>query len=138
MALPEVSRTLFEWPDLVFNGFTGRFPFLADQVIKVEDFQEGDTLVVRAELPDIDPDKDVRLIVADGYVELHAERREEKKEEGEEGFRSEFTYGSFTRMIPLPAGATEDDVKKTYKDGILEVRVPFDSTTTETSEAKSS
>lgn len=39
---------------------------------------------------------------------------------------SEFHYGSFTRTLQLPAGATDDDVQATYADGILEVRVPID------------
>jgi HSP20 family protein len=127
MALPEVATTTrFDWPELLFHRFTDRFPFLADDAIKVEEFTEDGTMVVRAELPGIDPDKDVELTVANGYLTLHAERREEKKEEDKERYHSEFKYGSFTRMIPLPAGATEDDVKATYTDGILEVRMPLD------------
>ena len=39
--------------------------------------------------------------------------------------RSEFRYGSYTRALALPKGASEKDVKATYKDGILEVTVPF-------------
>lgn len=127
MAKPEVATTTrFDWPELLFRRFTDRFPFFADDTIKVEEFREDGTLVVRAELPGIDPDKDVELTVDNGYLTLHAERREEKKEEGKERYRSEFSYGSFTRVIPLPAGATETDVKATYTDGILEVRLPVD------------
>jgi len=115
-----------EWPEILFRRFTDRFPFLADEAIKVEEFQEDGTMVVRAELPGIDPDKDVALTVTNGYLTLQAERHEEKKEEDKERYYSEFKYGAFTRTMPLPAGATEDDVKATYKDGILEVRVPID------------
>jgi HSP20 family protein len=59
-------------------------------------------------------------------LRVHAERREETKSEDKGSYRSEFRYGSFTRVVPLPAGATEKDVKATYKDGILEIRVPVD------------
>ena len=132
MALPEVATTTrFDWPEFLFRRFTDRFPFSADDAIKVEEFTEGGTMVVRAELPGIDPDKDVELTVANGYLTLHAERHEEKKEEGKERYHSEFRYGAFTRMLPLPLGATEDDVKATYTDGILEVRIPVDGTTKE-------
>lgn len=53
-----------------------------------------------------------------------AEREERTEEKRPEGYCSEFHYGSFARKIRLPEGATEADVSATYKDGILEVRVP--------------
>ena len=95
--------------------------------MRMEEFVDGDTLVVRAELPGVDPDKDVEITVDNGVLTISAERREEKVEgeEGTSGYRSEFRYGSYRRSMTLPAGATEDDVKATYTDGILEVRVPI-------------
>ena len=57
---------------------------------------------------------------------MKAERKEETKDEDVTGWRSEFHYGSFERSMPLPMGATEDDVTATYADGILEIRVPID------------
>jgi HSP20 family protein len=95
-------------------------------VLRVEDFTEGSEAVVRVEMPGIDPDKDVEISVRDHTLRLRAERRQETKTEEKGAYRSEFRYGSFTRTVPLPAGATEKDVKATYKDGVLEVRVPID------------
>ena len=95
-------------------------------LLRVEEFTEGDEVVVRAEMPGIDPDKDVHITVNDHTLQLRAERREETKTEDKGSYRSEFQYGSFTRTLQLPAGATDQDVKATYKDGILEVRVPVD------------
>lgn len=77
--------------------------------------------MLRAELPGIDPEKDVEIALRDGMLSIKAERREEKRE----GRRSEFHYGTFTRTMRLPAGAVESDVKATYHDGILEVSVPL-------------
>lgn len=96
------------------------------QTLRVEEFTEGNEQVVRAEMPGIDPDHDVELQVADHRLYLRAERRQSSKVDKGGEHRSEFHYGSFTRSVPLPLGATEDDVKATYKDGILEVRVPLD------------
>ena len=134
MALPEAAtRTRFAWPELLFHRFsTDHFPFFTVDTIKVEEFRDGNTLVVRAELPGIDPDKDVELTVENGYLTLHAERKEDKKEDSKGRYYSEFRYGSFTRVIPLPAEATEADVKATYSDGILEVRMPVDAGKPET------
>ena len=113
------SRRLFDWPE----SWT---ELMEQSDLKVEEFQEDGKLVVRAEMPGIDPDKDVEITVTDHTLHLRAERRSESKTEDKKGFRSEFHYGSFSRSIPLPAGATEDDVKATYTDGILEVRFPID------------
>jgi HSP20 family protein len=58
--------------------------FLDAETIRVEEFRDGDTLVVRAELPGIDPDRDVEVVVADGMLRIHAERTERAE-------RTEFT-----------------------------------------------
>lgn len=92
--------------------------------IRVEQFLDGNTLVVRAEVPGIDPDKDVDVSVADGVLHIKAEREEKTEYKGKSGYRSEFRYGSFSRSVSLPPGAREEDVKATYKDGVLEVRAP--------------
>ena len=90
------------------------------------DLCDGDTLVVRAEMPGIDPDKDVEITVSDGMLQLSAERRSETKTEAKKSYRSEFRYGSFSRSVRLPAGACEEAVKASYTDGILEVRIAID------------
>jgi HSP20 family protein len=90
----------------------------------VEQFEDDGTVVVRAELPGVDPDKDVEITITDHALRLRAERHERTRSDTATGFRSEFHYGSYLRTVPLPAGATTDDVKASYADGILEVRVP--------------
>ncbi|SFP32610.1 MULTISPECIES: Hsp20/alpha crystallin family protein [Actinomadura] len=73
--------------------------------------------MIRAELPGIDPDRDVEITVAGGVLRIHAVRHEEKKDV----HRSEFHHGSFT----LPADTKVDDIKASYDKGILTVRVPM-------------
>jgi HSP20 family protein len=118
--------------DRLFDDWLTALPFrrpsqwrwMSDEVIRVDEYQENGTLVVKAELPGIDPDKDVELTVSDGMLHIRAERREEEKTEERGYLRQELRYGSFSRTLPLPSGASEDDVKASYHDGILEVRVP--------------
>ncbi|WP_432395029.1 Hsp20/alpha crystallin family protein [Pseudarthrobacter sp. L19] len=98
--------------------------------MKVEQFQDGSTLVVRAEVPGIDPDKDVDVSVSDGMLHIRAEREEKSEHKSKNGYRSEFRYGSFSRSVALPAGAKEEDITATYKDGVLEVRAPAPATAT--------
>jgi HSP20 family protein len=114
---------LFEWPDWFAERFTSEH-----EMIKVEEFQDGDDYVVRAEMPGIDPDKDVEVTMTEGVLRIRAEKRQESKTEDKGGYRSEFHYGTFTRALRMPAGAKPDDVKATYKDGVLEVRAHVDRT----------
>ncbi|GAP54303.1 Hsp20/alpha crystallin family protein [Arthrobacter sp. 92] len=93
--------------------------------IRVEEYVDGNTLVVRAEAPGLDPDKDIDVSVVDGALQIRAERKEEKEEKGKDSYRSEFRYGSFFRSVPLPQEVKEEDIKATYKDGVLEVRTPI-------------
>jgi HSP20 family protein len=124
------GRATLEWPP---RWTTVRWPgrwtelFDEDDLIRVEEVVEDDhTLVVRAELAGFDPDKDVKLSVENGVLAIQAVRRAEHEDKAQRRHRTEFRYGSFARSVVLPAGAAEDDVKATFVDGILEVRIPID------------
>lgn len=127
LAHPEVTpqRWFFDFPDMRrwFEALPSRFTDFAP--MKLEQEVVDGNFVVRAEMPGIDPDKDAEVWVADGMLHIRAERKFEEKTEKDGTFRSEFQYGSFHRTVALPKGATADDVKATYKDGVLEVRLPM-------------
>ena len=108
---------LFDWLDTPWPAL---LPFGPGQTFRVEDYTEGGKYVIRAELPGIDPEKDVDVTVSAGVLTIHAERKEETKEDR----RSEFRYGSLTRSVSLPEGADLDKVTAKYSDGILSVSVP--------------
>jgi HSP20 family protein len=115
------GQRLVDWPDSWRDA-------LEHATLKVEEYQDGTQLVVRAEMPGIDPDKDVEITMSDHTLHLRAERRSETRtdDKDKKRYRSEFRYGSFARSVRLPAGASTSDVKATYTDGILEVRIPMD------------
>jgi HSP20 family protein len=92
--------------------------------LRVEEYRDAGSMVVKAEVPGIDPDRDVDItLVGD---ELRIDVRHEKKSEHKDkrGYRSEFRYGTFSRTVRLPAAVDEKDIRASYTDGILEVRVP--------------
>nr|WP_275427323.1 Hsp20/alpha crystallin family protein [Streptomyces sp. NEAU-S7GS2] len=93
----------------------------------MEESQESGTYTVRAELPGVDPDKDVEITLdRTGLLTIHAERSEEEKDKE----HSEFRYGSFTRRISLPEGIKEEDISASYDKGILTVTAPLGERTT--------
>lgn len=112
-------------PDLPFIRLPELWADWAEEdMLKVEEYRDGDALVIRADLPGIDPEKDVDIDILDGTLRVSAERHKEERIEEKDYVRTELRYGSFSRTVPLPAGASEQDVAATYKDGVLEIRVP--------------
>lgn len=126
---PAPSRRLADWfdvPDL-FRWFDTMRPMAFEDRMRVEEELRDSELLVRAELPGVDPDNDVEITVDNAMLRIHAERRKETREEAEGRVRSEFRYGALTRTISLPRGAKVDDIEASYRDGILEVHVPIGS-----------
>jgi len=110
-------------PDLLMDpfGMLDLRPRLDFHPIRVEDGFEDDKYVLSAELPGIDPERDVELVVAAGTLTILAERTDEKHDKR----HSEFRYGAFSRNVRLPEGAKEEQISATYSGGILTVTVPL-------------
>lgn len=90
-------------------------------MIRLEDKISDQEYVLRAELPGLDPDKDLQITMTNGVLTLKAERREEEKGLN----RTEFRYGALQRSVRLPANADESAIKAAYHKGILEITVPL-------------
>lgn len=116
---PAQLLDLREWLD-PFAVFDWR-PKTDFHPIRVEDRFEEDKYILSAELPGIDPSKDVEIVVSAGTLTILAERSAEKHDKR----HTEFHYGAFSRAIRLPEGAKEDEVTASYRDGILIVTVPL-------------
>lgn len=114
----------FALPDLV-EMLEGGWPLTGHHLFRVEDFRDGGDYVLRAELPGMDPEKDVKILVQGNELTITAERTVEKHDSA----HTEFSYGKFARNVRLPAGAQTDKVTARYDAGILEVRVPVQTRT---------
>ena len=118
---PAVFRALFpgltEWLE---SPWAGPPQFVAAQSFRVEEVARDDRYVIRAELPGLDPERDIEVTVEGRTLTIHAERRQ--KDSGPH--RSEFRYGSLTRLVRLPARVDAQDVTARYEKGVLEVSVP--------------
>ena len=119
------QRSMFaEFAELfaTFPSFTGLRSAFDSRLMRLEDEMKDGHYEIRAEIPGVDPAKDIDISLREGQLTIKAERSEKKEFDG----RSEFSYGSFIRTVSLPAGADEDDVKATYDKGILTVSVAVD------------
>ena len=113
----DLMRRLNDEMDRWFGG-----GFEAVWAPNVEVFQRGDELVVRADLPGLGKN-DVDVEVSDDALTIRGERKQQHEEEREGYYRSERSYGSFYRTIPLPEGAIADSAKANFKNGVLEITV---------------
>jgi HSP20 family protein len=125
-----MMRRFAEGMDRLFDDFrTSLFPRLdfprmdTAWAPPVEVSERAGQLVVRAALPGLTR-KDVRLEIRDDALTIEGERRHESEEKRKGFFRSEWSYGSFFRQIPLPEGIDSASATATFKDGVLEVTMP--------------
>jgi HSP20 family protein len=86
----------------------------------IEAFQRGHEFVVRAEVPGMTR-HDLTVEVGDDALTIRGERRHEQEEERDGLFWTERSYGSFSRVVPLPPGTIADSAKASFTNGILEV-----------------
>jgi HSP20 family protein len=96
---------------------------------QIEVEQRNDAIVVRADLPGMNAD-DIDVTIEDGMLVISGERQQERREELEGVVRSEVSYGTFYRTIPLPDGADENNIAAVVRNGVLEVVVPVSKTQT--------
>jgi HSP20 family protein len=87
---------------------------------QIETFEREGQLVIRADLPGLKKD-DVNVEITDHAITISGERRDEDEERREGYYRSERSYGSFFRSIPLPEGVNAEDANATFNNGVLEI-----------------
>lgn len=120
--LPELSELFAGFPTFAnLPTLASLRPLFDSHLLRLEDEMKDGLYEVRAELPGVDPIENIEVTVHDGRLTIKAERTQTSESNG----HSEFSYGSFMRTVPLPAGADEDDINATYDRGILTVSVPL-------------
>ena len=127
LMLPSEFDRFFDEPDWLFRfawprgpGELNAEPWFPD----IDVLERNDCLVTKVDLPGLKKEE-VKVEVVDGALIISGERANEVKEDKNNYYRCERTFGTFTRTVPLPEGITIKDVKATFADGVLEVIVPL-------------
>ncbi len=91
----------------------------------VESYLEGDKLIIKADLPGVNP-KDVEVSVANDQLTIKGERKVDHQHTGNGSHYAyrEVRYGRFERSLPLPEGTDADGVSARYHDGVLDISLP--------------
>ncbi len=105
------------------RALAGAVPTPTPWAPRVDVFERNGDLVVKAELPGVNRD-DIEVTLDDGDLVIRGERKTEQEVKEDSYYRMERSYGSFQRRLSLPPGVKPDDVKASYADGVLEIRVP--------------
>ena len=115
--------------DKLVENFFGGFdfhPFGRRSVTFMPQVDVADTdkeIKVSVELPGLD-DKDVEVSLTKETLTIKGEKKEEKEEKGKDYYRSERSFGSFTRTIPLPFEIDAEKAEASFKKGVLTVSLP--------------
>jgi HSP20 family protein len=78
---------------------------------------------VSAELPGLD-DQDIDVSLSRDVLTIKGEKKQEKKEKGRNYYRTERSYGSFQRSVPLPCEVDADKVDAVFQKGVLTITLP--------------
>lgn len=100
-----------------------KFPDLTDVTTSVDMFEEGDALVIKADIPGMKKDE-ISIDFAGDVVTISGEKKTEDKTQRKDYYRVERSFGSFTRKLHLPVEIQVDKTKASFKDGVLEIRMP--------------
>jgi len=122
-----------DWADRLFNElvpsrlFREMMPSMWREqgaIMPAFDISEADDhFVVRADLPGIDA-KNIDISLSGNILTIKGEKKDERTEENESYYCSERQFGSFSRAFTLPSDVKEDGIEATYKDGVLQVKIP--------------
>ena len=101
-----------------------RLPEMMGEVSpSVDIFEDGNSVVVKAEVPGMRKE-DIEVNLTQDTITISGHKKEEEKVEKKDFYRLERSFGSFTRKLRLPTDILTDKAKASFKDGVLEVRIP--------------
>jgi len=111
----------------LFDSFCGRpapVPAAEWTWVPLCDMHETkDDLYVTLEVPGV-REKDVQVAITGDLLTVKGERKWKKELEDDSYHRMERVYGKFERAVPLPVPVQADKVKASYRDGVLEIKLP--------------
>ncbi|MEW6163240.1 MAG: Hsp20/alpha crystallin family protein [Nitrospirota bacterium] len=100
-----------------------RMPEIEEVTPSVDVFEEGNDVVVKAELPGMSKE-DIDVKLTDDIITISGEKKKEEKVEKKDYYRVERSYGSFARSFRLPTEVQTDKATAKFKEGVLEIRIP--------------
>jgi len=121
----ELDRFRRDFDDLFDRFLGGRLTRQeAGNAPVLESYVDSGKFIVRVDLPGIDP-KNVEITATRDQLTIRGKREHQQEELGRDFIHREVAYGSFERVVQLPAGINPDEIKASYNNGVLELSVPL-------------
>jgi HSP20 family protein len=118
--LASLQGDMNRWLSTFFDGQTGESRMWAPAL---DVWETENDIVYAFDLPGI-PEEKISIEVKDDTLTVSAEREKTEETSQDRYYRFERRYGSFSRAVGLPQGVDEEQISASYRDGVLEVRVP--------------
>ena len=121
------ALTLRDEVNKLFDEFFGggmwpAAPWPGEWVPALDVSETDKEILVKAEVPGMEP-KDIDISLVGDRLSVKGEKKEEKKEQGEDFYRMERRYGAFHRVVTLPATVDPSKVNASYKNGVLTIKL---------------
>lgn len=100
-----------------------KFPEVPDVSASVDMFEEGNDLVIKAEIPGMKKEE-ISIGFTGDTITISGEKKSEERTERKDYHRVERSFGSFSRRLRLPVEIQVDKSQASFKDGVLEIRMP--------------
>lgn len=105
----------------LFHGL--RLPDFGDVSPSVDMFEDGEDLIIKAEIPGMKKNE-ISIDFADDVVTISGEKKSEERTERKDYYCVERTFGSFSRKLRLPVEIQIDKAHAVFREGVLEIRMP--------------
>jgi len=106
-----------------WEGDWDRFPQIGEWTPALDMVEDKESITVKLDVPGMEPG-DLHITFQDDALTVRGETRTEKEEKDKTYYRSERSYGSFTRVIRLPASCETGKANATFKNGVLNIVMP--------------
>jgi len=132
MAQEKATRSLGLWnplgedffsPERFFREWNSSPQRTARLAPAVDVSEDSNAYHVTVELPGVKKE-DVTVEVHEGVLTIHGEKKSEREEKKDKTHWVERTFGSFSRSFTLPSTAVSDEMKASFKDGVLAIEIP--------------
>lgn len=111
----DLERMIDDWPSILNAGF---------RTVRIDVYETPEEVVVSCELPGLEKKDDVQIDVEGTQLTISGQIRRGQEIKREQFYRQERYMGQFRRTVTLPTTVKEDEIKATYRNGILEIRMP--------------
>jgi HSP20 family protein len=123
--LQRAMRSMFEdWDRPVFD-WDPLTPALRERsfVPTIDLSEDEECIHVKADLPGIEQ-KDIEVALNHDVLSIRGEKKREEREEKDNFYRVERSFGAFARTVPIPCEIEPEKVEATFKNGVLEIDLP--------------